>query len=134
MVGTIGDVGCFSFCQSKHFTTGGEGGMVLTNDEHVGWEARSFRDHGYDVKKRMNMLALEEKLPTSHPRGFKLPHDRNAVQIGLNEMKRFDSWNMPARLQYAKMYDEAFAWVKRLAKLAGQHGGTADSYWWYPSR
>lgn len=31
-VGTIGDVGCFSFCQSKHFTTGGEGGMVVTDD------------------------------------------------------------------------------------------------------
>ncbi|MBE6573349.1 MAG: DegT/DnrJ/EryC1/StrS family aminotransferase, partial [Ruminococcaceae bacterium] len=61
--GTIGDVGCFSFCQSKHFTTGGEGGMVLTMNEDIGWECRSFRDHGYDVRQRMNMLALEEKLP-----------------------------------------------------------------------
>ena len=48
--GTIGDVGCFSFCQSKHFTTGGEGGMVVTDDEDLTWECRSFRDHGYDVK------------------------------------------------------------------------------------
>ena len=39
--GVIGDVGCFSFCQSKHFTTGGEGGMVVTNDEDLGWECRS---------------------------------------------------------------------------------------------
>ena len=46
--GLIGDVGCFSFCQSKHFTTGGEGGMVVTNNEDLGWECRSFRDHGYD--------------------------------------------------------------------------------------
>ncbi|WP_241255677.1 DegT/DnrJ/EryC1/StrS family aminotransferase, partial [Candidatus Protofrankia californiensis] len=30
-VGTVGDVGCFSFCQSKHFTTGGEGGAIVTN-------------------------------------------------------------------------------------------------------
>ena len=59
-VGTIGDVGCFSFAQSKHFTTGGEGGMVVTNDEDRGWEARSFRDHGYAVMARMNMLALAE--------------------------------------------------------------------------
>ena len=51
--GVIGDVGCFSFCQSKHFTTGGEGGMVVTNNEDLGWECRSFRDHGYDVKARM---------------------------------------------------------------------------------
>ena len=52
--GTIGDVGCFSFCQSKHFTTGGEGGMVCTNDDDLAWEFRSFRDHGYDVKAKMN--------------------------------------------------------------------------------
>lgn len=31
--GLIGDVGFFSFCQSKHFTTGGEGGMVVTNEK-----------------------------------------------------------------------------------------------------
>ncbi|HOJ31845.1 MAG TPA: DegT/DnrJ/EryC1/StrS family aminotransferase, partial [bacterium] len=37
-VGTLGDVGCFSFCQSKHFTTGGEGGAVITNDENLHWE------------------------------------------------------------------------------------------------
>ena len=41
-VGLIGDVGCYSFCQSKHFTTGGEGGMVITNNEDLGWECRSF--------------------------------------------------------------------------------------------
>ena len=28
-VGTLGDAGCFSFCQSKHITTAGEGGMVV---------------------------------------------------------------------------------------------------------
>ena len=35
--GTIGDVGAFSFCQSKHFTTGGEGGAVVTDDEDAAW-------------------------------------------------------------------------------------------------
>ena len=34
-VGTLGDVGCFSFCQSKHITTGGEGGMVVSRDRKV---------------------------------------------------------------------------------------------------
>ena len=32
--GTIGDIGCFSFQQGKHMTTG-EGGMVVTNDEKI---------------------------------------------------------------------------------------------------
>lgn len=55
--GMIGDIGCFSFCQSKHFTTGGEGGMVATNNEDLGWECKSFRDHGYDVKTSMNSFS-----------------------------------------------------------------------------
>ncbi|HEX3600284.1 MAG TPA: DegT/DnrJ/EryC1/StrS family aminotransferase, partial [Lacipirellulaceae bacterium] len=48
--GTLGHMAAASFCQNKTFTTGGEGGMVTTDDENLAWEARSFRDHGYDVK------------------------------------------------------------------------------------
>lgn len=107
--GTIGDAGCFSFCQSKHFTTGGEGGMVVTNNEDLAWECRSFRDHGYDVKERMNMLALEQKLPYIHNRvGFNYRMTEIQSVIGIHELERFDSWNMARRREYAKMYDEAF--------------------------
>ena len=45
--GTIGHMAACSFCQNKTFTTGGEGGMVTTDDEELAWIARSFRDHGY---------------------------------------------------------------------------------------
>ena len=69
--GTIGDVGCFSFCQSKHFTTGGEGGMVVTNNDDLAWEFRSFRDHGYDVQAKLNLLEMEGKQLYIHKRvGF----------------------------------------------------------------
>ena len=34
MIGTIGDIGCFSLQQGKHITTG-EGGVVVSNDEHL---------------------------------------------------------------------------------------------------
>ncbi|MFR1990786.1 MAG: DegT/DnrJ/EryC1/StrS family aminotransferase [Oscillospiraceae bacterium] len=113
-VGTIGDVGCFSFAQSKHFTTGGEGGMVVTNDEDRGWEARSFRDHGYDVKASMNMLALEEKLPYIHNRvGFNFRSDRDAVHRRHQRAGASETWNLPRRFEYAKMYCEA------LGKLEG---------------
>jgi len=85
-VGTIGHVGSFSFCQSKTFTTGGEGGCVITDDEDIAWEMRSFRDHGYDVRERMRLLELEAKLPYIHNRiGFnyrmtlQLPHDGDAI-------------------------------------------------------
>lgn len=35
MVGSIGHVGAWSFCQDKIMTTGGEGGMVTTNDTEL---------------------------------------------------------------------------------------------------
>jgi len=131
--GLIGDVGCFSFCQSKHFTTGGEGGMVVTNNEEVGWECRSFRDHGYDVKTRMSMLALEEKLPYIHRRvGFNYRMTEIQSIIGLNELKRFDNWNLARRLKYAKMYDEAFTGFKGIKKLPVNTEERKNSYWWYP--
>ena len=131
--GTIGDVGCFSFCQSKHFTTGGEGGMVLTNDENVGWECRSFRDHGYDVKERMNMLALEEKLPYIHNRvGFNYRMTEIQSIIGINELKRFDNWNLVRRRKYAAMYDAAFKDLPGIKKLPHDSADRKNSYWWYP--
>lgn len=131
--GVLGDVGCFSFCQSKHFTTGGEGGMVVTNDEDTGWECRSFRDHGYDVKMRMNMLALEEKLPYIHRRvGFNYRMTEMQSVIGIYELKRFDSWNLARRLQYAAMYDAAFKGVKGIKALPHNTEERKNSYWWYP--
>ena len=45
-VGSIGDVGAFSFCQDKIITTGGEGGLLTTNDADVWKTAWSYKDHG----------------------------------------------------------------------------------------
>ena len=133
MVGTIGDAGCYSFCQSKHFTTGGEGGMVLTMSEDLGWECRSFRDHGYDVKTRMNMLALEEALPYIHTRiGFNYRMTEIQSQFGINELERFDDWNMARRYEYAKMYDEQLGGLKGVAKLPLNTEERQNAYWWYP--
>lgn len=45
-VGGLGDVGVFSFCQDKIISTGGEGGMLVTNDPLVWNNAWSYKDHG----------------------------------------------------------------------------------------
>ncbi len=134
-VGTVGDAGCFSFCQSKHFTTGGEGGMVVSDNEDFAWEFRSFRDHGYDVKERMNLLELEEKLPYIHNRvGFNYRMTEIQSIIGLNELARFDSWNLKRRLEYARMYDEAFTDLKGILARPLNTPDRKNAYWWYPLR
>ncbi len=97
-VGNIGDVGAFSFCQNKTFTTGGEGGMVTTNNEEVAWRCRSFRDHGYDVEKRLSLLEMEGALPYIHKIiGFNYRMTEMQSAIGVKEMERLDSWNLPRR-------------------------------------
>ena len=61
-VGTIGHVGAWSFCQDKIMTTGGEGGMVTTNDEAL-WRAMwAYKDHGKSYE------AVYER---THPPGYR---------------------------------------------------------------
>lgn len=45
-VGSLGEIGAWSFCQDKIMSTGGEGGMVTTNDEELWSKMWSFKDHG----------------------------------------------------------------------------------------
>ena len=100
--GTLGHIAACSFCQNKTFTTGGEGGMVTTDDEELAWQARSFRDHGYDVKERLNLLELEQKLPYIHNMvGWNYRMTEMQAAIGLAELERMDTWNLPTRRRNA---------------------------------
>ncbi len=100
--GTLGVMAAMSFCQNKTFTTGGEGGMVSTDDENLAWLARSVRDHGYDVKERLNLLELEQKLPYIHNVvGWNYRMTEMQSAIGLAELERIDSWNLPTRRRNA---------------------------------
>jgi dTDP-4-amino-4,6-dideoxygalactose transaminase len=106
--GTWGDIAGCSFCQNKTFTTGGEGGMVTTDDEDLAWTARSFRDHGYDVKARLSLLELEQKLPYIHNQvGFNYRMTEMQSAIGLAELDRIDNWNMPMRRRNAGIIMDA---------------------------
>ena len=61
-VGSIGNVGCWSFCQDKIITTGGEGGMVTTNDKSLWSKMWSYKDHG---------KSYEAVYKQKHPDGFR---------------------------------------------------------------
>lgn len=65
-VGTIGHMGCFSFCQDKIMTTGGEGGLLVTHDEYLWRKAWAFKDHG----KSFDAVYNKE-----HPLGFRWLHE-----------------------------------------------------------
>ena len=131
--GTIGDIGCFSFCQSKHFTTGGEGGAVITDNEALHWECKSFRDHGYDVQERLRLLELEAKLTYIHRRvGFNYRMTEIQSLIGLCELERFDTWNLPNRRRNGRFLKEALKDHPLVLYPPLDTPERENAYWWAP--
>ena len=92
-VGSIGHIGAWSFCQDKIITTGGEGGMITTNDHEL-WSCMwSYKDHG------KNWEAVYER---EHPPGFRWLHDSFGTNWRMTEMQaaigriqltRMDDWS-----------------------------------------
>jgi dTDP-4-amino-4,6-dideoxygalactose transaminase len=88
-VGSIGHVGAWSFCQDKIISTGGEGGMVTTDDETV-WSAMwSYKDHG---------KSYEAVYQREHPKGFRWLHEDFGTNWRLTEMQ-----SAIGRIQLAKL-------------------------------
>ena len=92
-VGSIGHIGCWSFCQDKIMTTGGEGGMVTTNDESLWRKMWAYKDHGKSYE------AVYER---EHPEGFRWLHDSFGTNwrmtemqaaIGRIQLKRMSDWH-----------------------------------------
>lgn len=132
-VGTIGDVGAFSFCQSKTFSTGGEGGCVITDDEEVAWRCRSFRDHGYDVAERMRLLELEAKLPyIHHSVGFNFRMTEMQSAIGLKELERLDGWNLAHRRRNGELLIEMLRDCPGILRLPVHDSDRRNGFWLFP--
>jgi dTDP-4-amino-4,6-dideoxygalactose transaminase len=131
--GTIGDAGCFSFCQSKHFTTGGEGGAIITNDEELHWNCKSFRDHGYDVKERLRLLELESKLMYIHQRvGFNYRMTEMQSTIGSCELKRLDRWNLANRRRNGRFLIDALRHHPLVLHPPVDTPERENAFWWAP--
>ena len=77
-VGTFGDISAWSFCQEKIMTTGGEGGMITTNNKALYEKMWSFKDHGKSLAK--------VRAP-SKSNCFKWMHDSIGTNWRLTEMQ-----------------------------------------------
>ena len=92
-VGSFGHISAWSFCQDKIMSTGGEGGMVTTNDEKLWRKAWAYKDHG---------KSFEAVYETSHPPGYQWLHRSFGTNWRLTEMqstigriqlKQMPKWN-----------------------------------------
>lgn len=106
-VGSIGHIGTWSFCQDKIMTTGGEGGMVTTNDRALWSKMWSFKDHG----KSWDAVYTRE-----HGPGFRWLHENFGTNwrmmetqavIGRIQLQHMAQWQS-RRLDYAhRIWDTA---------------------------
>ncbi|WP_374300725.1 DegT/DnrJ/EryC1/StrS family aminotransferase, partial [Paracoccus sp. (in: a-proteobacteria)] len=113
-VGRFGTLASLSFCQDKIMTTGGEGGMILTDDAALYEKLWSFKDHG---KSRA------ETLRQDHPPGFRWLHSAGpgtnlrmtglSAALGLVQLRRLPEWRA-TRTRNAMILAEAFATLPAL--------------------
>ena len=90
-VGSIGHIGAWSFCQDKIMTTGGEGGMVTTNDRELWSKMWSFKDHG---------KSWEAVYEREHAPGFRWLHESFGTNWRMMEMQA-----VIGRIQLRRMPD-----------------------------
>ena len=102
-VGSIGHVGAWSFCQDKIMTTGGEGGMVTTNDKALWLKMWAYKDHG----KSYDAVYHREHAP-----GFRWLHESFGTNwrmmemqavIGRIQLKRMPDWTAKRQANAAKL-------------------------------
>jgi len=106
-VGSIGHIGCWSFCQDKIMTTGGEGGMATTNDHELWSKMWSYKDHG------KSWSSVYEK---DHPLGFRWLHDSFGTNwrmtemqaaIGRIQLRRMADWSSSRQANANKIWETA---------------------------
>lgn len=106
-VGGLGDIGCWSFCQDKIMTTGGEGGMVTTNNRELWSRMWSYKDHG---------KSWEAVYERRHPPGFRWLHDSFGTNwrmtemqavIGRIQLKRMAEWHASRSHNAKQIWDTA---------------------------
>ena len=104
-VGSIGHIAAWSFCQDKIMTTGGEGGMVTTNDRKLWSDMWSFKDHG---------KSWEAVYERDHPPGFRWLHESFGTNwrmlevqavIGRIQLKRMTDWQASRLANAGQIWD-----------------------------
>lgn len=104
-VGSIGDIGAWSFCQDKIITAGGEGGMVTVDDDELWKTMWAYKDHG---KSRD---AVYER---QHPPGFRWLHESFGTNwrmlemqaaVGRIQLRKMPQWTAARNANARRIHD-----------------------------
>lgn len=84
-VGSMGDIGCFSFFPTKNLGTCGDGGAVTTSNEAIADQIRMTKEHGSKIRYRHDVIGINSRL--------------DAVQAAILgvKLRYLDQWNEKRR-------------------------------------
>ena len=98
--GQIGEMAAFSFFPTKNLTVGGDGGIVLSNDENLINKVKALRDHGR-INGKHEIAGLNNRL------------SEILAAIGREQLKKLDDFNMH-RIKIAKLYNKELAGLDKI--------------------
>jgi dTDP-4-amino-4,6-dideoxygalactose transaminase len=138
-VGSIGDVGCFSFYFTKNLGAYGEGGIITTSDPDIAERCRMLRDHGQNSKYHHSMMGINGRLDEIQAAVLrvKLPHLEDWIEKRRNIAQAYNAGlpvilEKPQEMPWAKhvyhLYvirtperEELRAWLESKGIGAGMH-------------
>jgi len=120
-VGSIGDVGCFSFYPSKNMTVCGDGGMVVTNNEEIAEKVAKLRDCGRVSHYEHDLIGFTARLNTVN------------AAIGRVQLRRLDEWNRKRR-EHAELYNRLLSGIEGVILPPRECSGIKPVYHLYVIR
>lgn len=114
LVGTFGNLTCFSFYANKNLTTA-EGGMVTTNDDELAETIAVYRLHGLS-KHAWQRYSSRKFLPSDalYP-GFKYNMPDLLASLGIHQLRKQEDF-LAIRENHARVYDQAFGSMSGLRR------------------
>ena len=117
-VGSIGQLGCFSFYANKIITTG-EGGMIVTNDAQLAEKARRLKDQAFSPQRRFLHTSI----------GFNYRMTNVQAAIGLGQMEIIDRF-VEMRRKNASLYSAGLKGIPGIT-LPEQMKWAKNVYWMF---
>jgi len=107
-LGTLGDIGCFSFFPTKTLGAYGDGGAIVTNNAKFASTSRMIKNHGAKEKYNNELFGYNSRL--------------DSIQASILNLKlsKIDQW-ISKRIQAGKFYDKNFENIKEIQILQNKN-------------
>lgn len=126
-LGTIGHFGCFSFHETKNYTSGGEGGLLIINDEKFMRRAEIIREKGTD--RSLFFQGLVDKYSWVDLGSSYLPSELQAAYL-YGQLESVDEINN-YRLKAWKIYDNNLSKIKNIETPVLSNDSSHNAHMYY---